>query len=152
MYIVGAKLGRKGKIMEKNNNKNAANNHEHSHKHNCSCGEEYYHSHSHDHCDCENHGHQHNCNHSGPQLVKMCVLEDGVRCTNCGACDMCDLDPEKVCDNCGKCLDTLNTNEKGFVEVPVDKIIMGEGVDELNQLYAMYGLLDDDEDEEEEDV
>ena len=106
-------------------------NHNHNHNHeNCTCG----------------HNHNHNNNNQKPKLVKMCILEDGVRCTNCGACDMCDLDPNKVCDNCGKCLDTLNTNDKGFVEVPIDKIIMGENADqELNQLLSLYGLDDDDE-------
>lgn len=109
-------------------------------------------------CNCEHHHHTHNdcqCEHhhetkQNQKSVKMCILEDGVICTNCGACDMCDLDPEKVCDNCGKCLDELVTNEKGFVEVPIDKIIMGESEeDELNQLLALYGLDEEDEDDEE---
>lgn len=103
-------------------------------------------NHHNDNCNC---GHEHVHTNQKPKLVKMCVLEDGVRCTNCGACDMCDLDPNKICDNCGKCLDMLNTNEKGFVEVPIDKIIMGENADEeLNQLLSLYGLDDEDEDEE----
>ncbi len=109
-------------------------------------------------CNCEHHDHSHTdccCEHNShtkqaPKLVKMCILEDGVVCTNCGACDMCDLDPEKICDNCGKCLDELNTNEKGFVEVPIDKIIMGESEEaELDQLLALYGLDEDDEETEE---
>ena len=110
---------------------------------NCNC-------HEHSQCDHEHHSHHHDCDcehHSKPKLVKMCILEDGVRCTNCGACDMCDLDPDKICDNCGKCLDTLQTDEKGFVKVPIDKIIMGENSDaELEQLLALYGL--DDQDDE----
>jgi len=75
----------------------------------------------------------------------MCVLEEGQICTNCGACDMCDLDPNKVCDNCGKCLDTLETDEKGYVHVPVDKIIMDDDETTLEEFYQMYGLDDDDE-------
>ena len=123
------------------------NNHEHSH--NCSCGKEYVHTHAHNHCNCEhddcNCEHEHEHNHT-PKLVKMCVLEDGVYCTNCGACDICDLDENKICDNCGKCLDMLNTNDKGFVEIPIDKVLMGETADdELNQIFKLYGLDDDDE-------
>ncbi len=90
------------------------------------------------------------CDHTDaqkPKLVKMCVLEDGVRCNNCGACNMCDLDPNKVCDNCGKCLDELTTDEKGYVHVPIDKIILNNDDAELDALLAAYGLSDDEEDE-----
>ena len=85
------------------------------------------------------------------KTVLKCVLYER-DCIGCMECETCDLDPNKVCDNCGKCLDTLNTNEKGFVEVPVDKIIVGDGSDELNQLYAMYGLLDDDEENDDDEI
>ena len=40
-----------------------------------------------------------------------------------------------------------NTNEKGFVEIPIDKIDMTAGEPSLDDFYKMYGL-DDDEDEE----
>lgn len=99
----------------------------------CDCG----HNHNEEHCDCDNKQIQH--------TYKMCVLEEDKLCVHCGACDMCDLDPNKVCDNCGKCLDQYATNDKGFVEIPVDKIIMGESEDdELESLIKLYGL-DDDE-------
>ena len=52
----------------------------------------------------------------------MCVLDETLKCDNCGECDRCDLDPSKICDNCGACLNEYNTNEKGFVEIPIDKI------------------------------
>jgi len=113
----------------------------------------------HDECDC----HEHDCDcgehhHHGPKIHKMhgyldkktgkrmCVLEDDKVCTNCGACDMCDLDPTKVCDNCGKCLDILETDEKGYVHVPVDKIITDSDDMSVEDFYAMYGLDDEDED------
>lgn len=114
------------------NSKDNANNvcKDHNHQ-DCHC-------HEHEHCDCE----------SAKHKYKMCVLKEGKPCVNCGACDICDLDPTKICDNCGKCLDQLTTNDKGFVEIPVDKIIMGESEeDELDSLMKLYGL-DDDEDDE----
>lgn len=112
-----------------------------THNNHCDCGHEHAHNcdNNHDNCNCHNHLNK-------PRLVKMCVLEENIICSNCGACDICDLDPNKKCDNCGKCLDTLNTNDKGYVSVPIDKIIMGENDDGLEQLLKMYGL--DDEDEE----
>lgn len=77
----------------------------------------------------------------------MCVLEDDKKCNDCGECDRCDLDPSKICDNCGACISEYNTNEKGFVEIPIDKIDMTAGEPSLDDFYKMYGL-DDDEDEE----
>ena len=131
----------KNQFEDKNKNNNCCHDHQ-----DCDC-------HDHDECcyddscDCS-HNHEHN---NKPKLVKMCVIEEGKRCNRCGACDMCDLDPEKICDNCGKCLDSYNTNEKGFLTVPIDKIIMGENSeDELNQLLALYGLDDDEEEGEDE--
>ena len=76
---------------------------------------------------------------------KRCVLDDEKMCNNCGECDRCDLDPNKICDTCGKCLDEYNTDEKGFLKVGIDKILMGEGSD-LDSFYTMAGLDDDDED------
>jgi len=108
--------------------------------------------HEHDGCECGHH-------HHGPKIHKihgyldkktgkrMCVMEDNVICSNCGACDMCDLDPTKVCDNCGKCLDILATDEKGYVSVPIDKIITSSDDLSIEDIYSMYGL--DDEDDEE---
>ena len=77
----------------------------------------------------------------------MCILEDNKKCNECGECDRCDLDPTKICDNCGACISEYNTNEKGFVEIPIDKIDMTAGEPSLDDFYKMYGL-DDDEDEE----
>lgn len=112
----------------KDNSKNICKEHNHE---DCHC-------HEHNHCDCDNKSVKHS--------YKMCVLEEGKPCVNCGACDMCDLDPTKICDNCGKCLDQLVTNDKGFIEIPVDKIIMGESEeDELDSLIKLYGLDDDEE-------
>lgn len=113
----------------------------------CDCGCEHDHE-----CDC---GHDHHAH--GPKThrihgyidkktgKRMCVMEDDTVCTNCGACDMCDLDPNKVCDNCGKCLDILETDEKGYVHVPVDKIITESDDMSVEDFYAMYGLDDDEE-------
>ena len=102
-------------------------------------------------CGCEGrhitHIHKMHGNLDAKTGKRMCELEDGKVCTNCGACDMCDLDPTKVCDNCGKCLDILATDEKGYVHVPVDKIITDQDDMSLDDLYALYGL--DDEDDEE---
>lgn len=112
---------------------------EHIHKENCDCGCEHEHHH-----EKKNNTHGYLDKKTG---LRMCVLEDGVVCDNCGACDMCDLDPNKVCDNCGKCLDTLNTDDKGYVSVPVDKIIMEDDDISLEQLLAMYGLDKEDEDQ-----
>lgn len=76
----------------------------------------------------------------------MCVLDETQKCDNCGECDICDLDENKICDNCGKCLDQYNTNEKGFVEIPIDKIDMSGADVSLDDFYSMMGL--DDEDDE----
>ncbi len=57
---------------------------------------------------------------------------------------MCDLDPTKICDNCCKCLDTFNTDEKGYVKIGIDKID-NNGLT-VEELYEMYGLNDEDDD------
>ena len=77
----------------------------------------------------------------------MCVLEDDKKCNECGECDRCDLDPSKICDNCGACISEYNTNEKGFVEIPIDKIDITAGDATLEDFYSAMGL----EDEEDED-
>lgn len=114
------------------------------------CGDDCDYDHEHEDCCCD-------CHEHGPKIHKihgyldkktgkrMCVLEDDVVCTNCGSCDMCDLDPNKVCDNCGKCLDMLKTDEKGYVHVPVDKIITESDEISVEDFYTMYGLDDEDE-------
>lgn len=76
----------------------------------------------------------------------MCVLDETSKCISCGECDRCDIDPNKICDNCEACLDTINTNEKGFVEIPVDKIDMSGAEPTLDDFYKSMGL--DDEDDE----
>ena len=77
-----------------------------------------------------------------------CILEENRKCNDCGECDICDLDENKICDNCGKCLDEFNTDEKGYVKIPVDKIDMsGEGLS-VEDFYKMYGLDKDDEENE----
>ena len=53
----------------------------------------------------------------------------------------CDLDPNKICDNCMMCLDSYNTDEKGFVQIPIDKIDKSNL--SLDELYKMYGLDED---------
>ena len=78
----------------------------------------------------------------------MCVLDETKTCNDCGECDRCDIDPTKICDNCGKCLDSYNTNSKGFVEIPIDKIIMDENTDAtLEAFYKQMGLDSEDDDE-----
>ena len=79
---------------------------------------------------------------------KKCILDDNKICDNCGECDKCDLDPNKICDNCGKCLDEYNTDEKGFVHVPIDKIIAGDEAS-LEDFYTMAGLVDEEDEEDE---
>ena len=76
-----------------------------------------------------------------------CVLDETRDCTDCCECDKCDLDPSKNCDNCGKCLDTYNTNEKGFIEIPIDRIDMSGGEPTLEDFYKQMGLDDEDDDE-----
>ena len=78
-----------------------------------------------------------------------CILDETITCDSCGECDRCDLDPNKICDNCGACFDSYNTTEKGFVEIPIDKIDMSGGDAQLEDFYKLMGL-DDDEDDEEE--
>lgn len=79
--------------------------------------------------------------------VKKCCLDDRKICDNCGECDRCDLDPKKICNNCGKCLDQINTDEKGFVKIPIDKIIYDEDMLTVEDFFKMAGLDDDDEEE-----
>lgn len=76
----------------------------------------------------------------------MCVLDESLPCTNCGECDLCDLDPTKICDNCGKCLDQYNTDEKGYVKIPIDKIDLTGAEVSLEDFYKSMGLDDDDND------
>ena len=77
-----------------------------------------------------------------------CILEDGKVCDNCCECDKCDLDPSKICDNCGACIDEYNTNEKGFIEIPIDKIDLTGADPSLEDFYKSMGLEDEDDDEE----
>ena len=85
------------------------------------------------------------------KIGEPCVLDPDLPCVGCKDCLMCDLNPEKYCDNCGKCLDSYNTDEKGFVSIKVDKVVKEEGSTDakndvsLDDLYKMYGLDDDDE-------
>ena len=92
-------------------------------------------NHHHD-CHCENHLHTEHCN-CGHDHTE---LED----------DYCDLDDTKICDNCGKCLDIYNTDEKGFVQIGIDKIDSTSGLS-LDDLYKMYGLDDEDDEKDTED-
>ena len=74
-----------------------------------------------------------------------CVLNETMNCNNCGECDRCDIDPNKICDNCGACLDAYNTNEKGFIEIPIDKIDMYGENPTLDDFYKSLGLDDEDD-------
>ena len=109
------------------------------HKHNnCDCG--------HEHCDCE---HEHNNKENKTHPFKIgtpCILEPETICNGCKACLMCDLNPEKICDNCGMCLDAYNTDEKGYLSIPIDKIITDMSDDaSLEDLFKQYGLDGDEE-------
>jgi len=77
----------------------------------------------------------------------MCIFDETSKCVSCGECDLCDLDPNKICDNCGACLDSYNTNEKGFIEIPIDKIDISGAEPTLDDFYKSMGL-DDEEDGE----
>ena len=76
-----------------------------------------------------------------------CVLDEYKKCDDCGECDLCDLDPTKICNNCGACIDEFNTNEKGFVEIPIDKIDLSGAEPSLDDFYKSMGLDDEDDDE-----
>jgi len=75
---------------------------------------------------------------------KECILDPDLPCVYCGECLMCDLEENKLCNNCGKCIDSINTDEKGFVKVPIDKIIRDDNI-QLEDLLKQYGLDDDEE-------
>ena len=78
----------------------------------------------------------------------MCVLDESIKCDDCGECDLCDLDPSKICNNCGACLDQYNTNEKGYVEIPIDKVDMTGANPSLEDFYAYMGLEDEEDDDD----
>lgn len=78
----------------------------------------------------------------------MCILDETLKCDNCGECDRCDLDQNKICNNCGACIDQYNTNEKGFVEVPIDKIDVSDGDPTLDDFYEVMGLADEEDDDD----
>ncbi len=75
-----------------------------------------------------------------------CIFDETKKCDQCEECYRCDLDPTKICDNCGACIDEYNTNEKGFVEIPIDKIDLSGAEPSLEDFYKSMGL--DDEDDE----
>ncbi len=77
----------------------------------------------------------------------MCIFDEASKCVACGECDLCDLDPNKICDNCGACLDQYNTNEKGFIEIPIDKIDTTGAEPTLDDFYKSMGLDDEDDGE-----
>ena len=86
--------------------------------------------------------------HHGDKNGK-CVLDETLDCNDCGECDRCDLDPNKICDNCGACIDCYTTNEKGFVEIPIDRIEMNESDASLEDFYKIMGLEDEDDEDDE---
>lgn len=53
-------------------------------------------------------------------MPKMCVLEDGKICNDCGECEYCDLNPFKKCTNCGRCIDS----EEEYRELKIDQVIL----------------------------
>jgi len=77
-----------------------------------------------------------------------CVLDEEKICDDCGECDMCDLDPSKICDNCGACIDQYNTNEKGYIDIPIDKIDMTGAEPSLDDFYEMMGLKEEEDDDD----
>ncbi|MBQ7452783.1 MAG: hypothetical protein IJS68_00760 [Clostridia bacterium] len=79
---------------------------------------------------------------------RICVLDGVSPCCHCGDCFMCDLDPNKLCDNCGKCLDTINTDEKGYAQIMVDRVEAPNK--SLDEFYHMAGVDDVDLEEDEE--
>ena len=52
--------------------------------------------------------------------IRMCVLEDGKICDDCGECDRCDLDPNKICDNCCRCI-AMEDEGKEFRSRTIDR-------------------------------
>ena len=76
---------------------------------------------------------------------KVCVLDDQEKCVHCGECFICDIDPDKLCDNCGKCVDEFKTDEKGYVDIKIDKID-STGAD-VHEFYKLAGLDDEDDDD-----
>ena len=86
----------------------------------------------HQHCDC--HDHDCDCNHEHHHNHEDCDNIDDY---------ICDIDPSKICDNCMQCLNTFNTDGKGYVSIGIDGVDPDTGMT-LEDLYKMYGL-DDDE-------
>lgn len=77
---------------------------------------------------------------------KLCVLDETSPCVHCGECFICDIDPDKLCDNCGKCVDEFNTDEKGYVDIKIDKVD-SSGAD-VHEFYKLAGLDDDECDDD----
>lgn len=88
-------------------------------KHNCN-------NHS---CSHDQHEHECNCHHEESEVD----IEDLI----------CDLDPNKICDNCMKCVNTFNTDSKGYVSIGIDGVDETHGIT-LDDLYKMYGLEDEE--------
>ena len=53
---------------------------------------------------------------------RMCVLEEGKVCDDCGQCNLCDLDPTKICDNCMKCVN----GDAAYRAIAIDRIELEE--------------------------
>lgn len=58
--------------------------------------------------------------------TKMCVMEEGKICNDCGECTRCDLDPNKICDNCMKCVNT----GADFNAIEIDEVFESESIPE----------------------
>ncbi len=56
-------------------------------------------------------------------MLKVCILDETKRCTECGECDRCDLDPRKLCDNCCRCIEDAD-----YRAIGIDEIIDDTGV------------------------
>lgn len=52
----------------------------------------------------------------------------------------CDLGYDKDCDNCCKCLNEFSTDDKGYLQIKIDKVNTDLPLEEL---YKLYGLDDD---------
>ena len=100
------------------------------------------HSHHKEECECGcSHKHNDAHNSNAKQDYKMYDLDEDF---DENEDYFCDIDPSKICDNCGKCLNYYNTDKKGYIEIPIDKVDTSNSNVSLEDLLKLYGF-DDDE-------
>ena len=57
-------------------------------------------------------------------MEKLCILDEGKICDECGECMRCDLNPDKICDNCMECV----KSNADYSAITIDEVYESENI------------------------